>query len=95
MNNFILLVEDSLKINFKQLINENYELAFQYLREEDDFFRAFGPDRLLTTGFMKRYNIYLSSFTQFSFLTTSEEFLDYIEYLYYKVKNTILNYIND
>ena len=82
-------------LNHIQLINENYELAFQYLREEDDFFRAFGPDRLLTTGFIRRYNIYQSSFKQFSFLTTSEEFLDYIEYQYYKVKNTILNYIND
>lgn len=49
----------------------------------------------MTTGFIRRYNIYQSSFKQFSFLTTSEEFLDYIEYQYYKIKNTILNYIND
>ena len=95
INELQLLFNDTLKIHFKELINENYKLSFQYMNEENNFLNSFGIYRLLSSEFINRYYAYKSSFQEFAFLSSSEELLELIEQFFFQVKNFILEYITN
>ena len=95
LNDFVLIVENNMKINYIQLINENYELAFQYLNEENNFISSIGGDIYLGSEFINRYQIFLKKFKEFMALSFSDGFISTLEKYFYKIKNDILNYINE
>ena len=94
LNNFVLIVENSMKILYIQLIDENYNLVTQYLNEENNFVSHIGGNVFLGSEFINRYNNYLKDSKEFMSLSFSDKFMGILEGYFYKIKIDILNYIN-
>ena len=95
LNDFVLIVENNMKINYIKLIDENYELVTQYLNEENNFVSYIGGNVFLGSEFINRYNNYLKDSKEFMSLSFSDKFIGILEDYFYKIKNDILNYINN
>ena len=95
MNDFISIVENNMKINYIQLIDENYNLITQYLNEENDFISRIGGNVYLGQGFVDRYYKFVKESKEFMSLSYSDEFISDLENFFYKIKNDILNHINN
>ena len=74
LNNFVLIVENSMKILYIQLIDENYNLVTQYLNEENNFVSHIGGNVFLGSEFINRYNNYLKDSKEFMSLSFSDIF---------------------
>ena len=95
LNEFISEIEKLLIIDFKQLIDKNYEIAYEYLNEEKDILYSMGGDVYLGSTFVNKYYEFVKVFSQFMSLSFSEEFFNLIETNFYKVKNYLLNYTSN
>ena len=95
LNEFISEIEKLLIIDFKQLIDKNYEIAYEYLNEEKDILYSMGGDVYLGSTFVNKYYELVKVFSQFMSLSFSEEFFNLIETNFYKVKNYLLNYTSN
>ena len=95
LNEFISEIEKLLIIDFKQLIDKNYEIAYEYLNEEKDILYSKGGDVYLGSTFVNKYYEFVKVFSQFMSLSFSEEFFNLIETNFYKVKNYLLNYTSN
>ena len=95
LNEFISKIENLLITDFKQLIDVNYGLAYQYLNEENDIINSIGGDVYLGSTFVNRYYEFVQVFTELMFFSFPEELYNLIEINFYKVKNDIINYINN
>ena len=93
LNEFKILVNRTIYEHYKQLIDNNYNLAYTYVREEISICRGSGK-RHMTSAFIQLYNRYISYFQEFLYLMCSDDFLDLIEIYFYKIRDTILNYVD-
>ena len=95
LKEFYLLLNRTIKIHFKEMIDYNFKLAIQVFDEEYAYFKEYSSEsrRFLTSQFIERYHKYKSKFEQYLLLTFSEDFLNLLEKYFYKLKNDILNYI--
>ena len=95
LDEFYLLLNRTIKIHLKQMIDYNFNLAIQVFNEENDYFNIYRRKsrRFLTSEFIERYYKYKSKFEEYLFLTFSEDFLNLLEKYFYKLKNDIINYI--
>ena len=95
LNEFYLLVNKTIKIHFKEIIDYNFALVNEVFDEENKFFTKYQHKkrRLITTGFIKRYEEYKSKFENYLYLTFSDEFFSIIEKYFYKIRDDILNHI--
>ena len=91
---FKLIIKEALDIQYINIIKENYDLAFEYLNEVKSLFNKAPSYRILGNVFINNYYDYKSKFQVFSLLSSSSEFMDYIENNFYNVSNFVLNYIN-
>ena len=90
------IIEEILKINYISIIDSNYELAYQYLLREHRFYSYITKgDTYIGSGFVERYHKLMNDFKDFMVLSYSDEFYNKIENYFYKIKNDILNYINN
>ena len=96
LNDFILIIENNLKINFIKLIDENYELITQYLNDENKLIDKFGQrDTYLSNKFIQKYQNFLGESLNYMVLPNQVEFMSDLENYFYKVKNDIYTYINN
>ena len=93
LNDIISIVEINMKINYINLIDENYELATKYLEEENYLISTVPGTRYMCSEFISRYQKYLQKFNEFMSLSFSDEFMETLEGYFYRIKNDILNYI--
>ena len=95
LDDFRSILKDSLEVHYIQIINNNYDLAFEYLNEVFNYFRNARQYRLLGNVFINSYHNYKAIFEQMSYFTASEEFLNFISDNYYNISNYISNYIKE
>ena len=97
LNKFYLLVNKTIKVHFKEIIDYNFALVNKVFDEENKFFTQYQHKkrRLITTGFLKRYEKYKSKFENYLYLTLSDTFLNIIEKYFYKLRNDILNHVKN
>ena len=94
IDEFRSIVKEALETHFIKIIDDNYNLAYQYMEEVLKYFKKASSYRILGTFFINSYTNYKSTFTETSYLTSSDEFLDYIENNFYNVSKYIINYVN-
>ena len=95
-NDFISIVENNMKVNYIDLINENYDLMTQYLNDENKLIDRIGTSEVyIGSEFIKRYNNFLANSKEFMSLSFSEELMNDLENYFYKIKNDIYNYIDN
>ena len=77
LKEFYLLLNRTIKVHFKEMIDFNSNLANQVFEEEDKYFDIYRHKsrRFLTSEFVERYYKYKSKFEEYLILTYSEEFL--------------------
>ena len=97
LNEFYLLVNRTIKIHFKEMIDYNYNLSNQVFNETNKYFDIYRwkSRRFLCSGFINRFYEYQSKFEQYLGLTYSEDFLNLLEKYFYKLRDDILNYIKN
>jgi hypothetical protein len=97
LNQFYLLVNNTINIHYKGMIYYNFYLVFQVFDEENEFFNdySYKKRRVLTSGFDKRYEQYIAKFEEYLYMTFSYNFLNFIEKYFYKLRDDILNHIKD
>ena len=93
-NDFKLIIQEALEIEYIKIIQDNYNLAFDYFNEVESLFINAPSYRILGTVFINAYTNYKSKFQVFSLMPTTAEFLDYVEDNFYNVSNYVLNFIN-
>jgi len=95
LNEFYLLLNRTINVHFKKMIDNNFGLANQVFDEENKYFDKYGDEdrRFLTSEFVERYYKYKSKFEEYLYLTFSDDFLNILEKYFYKLKNDILNHI--
>ena len=59
------------------------------------YFKKASSYKLLGTYFVNTYTKYKATFTEISYLTSSDEFLDYIQDNFYNVSKYIINYVEE
>ena len=91
---FRSIVNESLLVHFAKIISDNYDLAFDYFNEIHSLFKKAPSYRLLGSVFIDKYSEYKGIFQEVAYLTSSDEFLYFIEDNYFNVTNYVLNYIN-
>ena len=91
---FKKIINDTILIDYKKLIDNNYQLANQFLNEEIGLTR-FGRKKYICSGFIERYASYKAKFEEFMCLSFSDDFLDIIEQYFYQIRDEILNYVNN
>ena len=95
MNEFRSIIKEALTIHYINIINKNYDLAFEYMEEVLEKFKKAPSYRIIGTSFINFYTEYKAIFQEMAYFTSSEEFLKYIEDNYYNVSNYVFNYINE
>ena len=97
LKEFYLLLNRTIKVHFKEMIDYNFELANQVFREEDEYFDEYSwkRRRFLTSDFVERYYQYKAKFEEYFYLISSEDFLNILEKYFYKIKNDILDFIKN
>ena len=95
IDEFRSIVKEALQVQFIKLTDENYDLSFQYMEEVLNKFKGASSYKLLGNIFIDIYTKYKAEFTEISYLTSTDEFLNFIEEKFYNVSNYILNYINE
>jgi len=93
LNEFKTLINKTIYEHYKKLIDDNYNLALTYVKEEVLLCSAPGK-RHMTSAFLSIYYSYISYFQEFLYLMCSDDFLDLIERYFYKIRDTILNYVD-
>ena len=85
LHEFYLLLNRTIEIHLKQMIDYNFGLANQVFEEENNYFNIYRHKsrRFLTSDFIERYYQYKSKFEQYLLLTFSEEFLNLLEKYFY------------
>ena len=94
LNDFKKLINDTILIDYKKLIDNNYQLAIQVLDEEKSL-TSYGQKKYICSGFIERYYLYKSYFQEFMYLSFSDDFLDLVELYFFQIKDDILNYVNN
>ena len=96
LNEFMILINDTININLKELIKYNYDLGFQYLKEEKAFFNEFRykSRKIITSGFIKKYSKFIESFKEILSLIYSD-LTDIFEKNFYNLKEKILNHVKN
>ena len=81
----------------KNNIKYNYNLGISYVTEGLHFMESkrHVKHRYVSSGFINRVNRFYQVFDNYLALTQSEEFLSLIENYFFKIRDDILNYIND
>ena len=97
LNEFYLLLNRTIKVHFKTMIDYNFGLANQVFNEENKYFTKYfsRSRRFITSGFYERYHKYKAKFEQYLYLTYSEDFLNLLDKYFYKLRNDILNHVKD
>jgi len=95
INEFKSIVKEALQIHYIQIINNNYDLLYEYFEEIQAHFIKAPSQKLLGTVFINSYTNCKAIFQEMSFLTSSDEFLNYIEENFFDVSNYVLNYVNE
>ena len=95
LNEFRTIIKDTLQNHYMQLINNNYALAFQYMEDVYNHFSKAKKYRILGKVFINTYTKYKSTFQEMAYLTSSDEFLDFITDNFYNVSNYVINYVNE
>jgi len=97
LNEFYLMVNRTIKIHFKEMIDYNFDLANQVFDEEDHYFDKYRSEsrRFLCKGFIRRFYEFEAKFEQYLGLTYSEDFLNLLEKYFYKLRNYILTYVKN
>ena len=93
-NEFKLIIKEALEVHYIQLLRENFDLAFQYFNEVQSLINKAPSNRILGSVFINNYANYKSTFQEFAYLPSSNEFLKFIEENFYNVSNYVLDYIN-
>ena len=91
LNEFKTLVNKTIYEHYKNLIDDNYNLALTYVQEEA---ALCGGKVHLGSTFLNMYYTYISYFQEFLYLMCSDDFLALIENYFYKIRDTILNYVD-
>jgi hypothetical protein len=96
LNEFMILINDTINIHLKELIKSNYDLGFQYLNEEKKFFSKYKNKkrRIITSGFIKKYSKFIASFKEILSLIYSD-LTDIFEKNFYNLKEEILNHVKN
>ena len=94
---FYLLVNETIKVHFKEIIDYNFNLIWKVFYEENQLFDiySFRRRKLITSGFIQRKESYKSKFETFLYMTYSDQFLDLLEKYFYKLRDSILNHIKN
>ena len=81
LNEFYLLLNKTIKIHLKEMIDYNFGLANQVFNEENDYFNKYRSKsrRFLTSEFIERYYEYKAKFEEYLMLTYSEDFLNLLD----------------
>ena len=97
LNEFYLLLNRTINIHFKSIMNYNYNLLNQVLYEEDLLFSQYikKKRRMFCSGFVKRFEEYKAKFENYLILTYSEEFLNLLQKYFFKIRDDLLNYVNN
>ena len=93
LNEFKILVNKTIYEHYRKLVDNNYNLAYTVVREEISLCSRAGK-RHMSSTFIDLYHKFISSFQEFLYLMCSDDFLDLIEINFYKIRDTILNYVN-
>ena len=93
LNEFKTLISKTINEHYKKLIDNNYNLANVFVNEEIVHCSSRGK-RYMAQGFVTLYFKYIQYFKEFLYLMCSDQFLDLIEIYFYKIRDTILNYID-
>ena len=94
LNEYEIIVKKIMKKNYINLIDENYELAFEYLDQENNLMNSLGGNLYIGSGFIDRYQKLYKTFKEFMSLSFSDEFIELLEGYFYQIKNDILNYVD-
>ena len=97
LNEFYLLVNRTIKIHFKKMIDYNFNLSNEVFDEENHYFNKYRGEsrRMLCKGFIKRFYEYETKFEIYLSLTYSEDFLNLLEKYFYKLRDDILFYVRN
>ena len=95
IDKFLSIIKEELQVHFIKMIDENYALANQYMEEVLKYFKTASSYKLLGTYFINTYTKYKTTFTEISYLTSSDEFLDFIQDNFYNVSKYIINYVEE
>ena len=97
LNEFYLMVQRTIKIHFKEMIDYNFDLLKEIFDEEDDYFDKYKSKhkRFLCKEFVNRYYEFQAEFEKYLGLTYSDKFLNLLEKYFYNLRNDILSYIKN
>ena len=88
------IINKTILVHYKSIIDYNYNLALEYVNDEIGYGNSYSGKRYVCSGFVTRYYNYISNFQEFLYLMCSEEFLDLLDFYYFKIRDDILNYID-
>ena len=94
LNEYKSIIKKTINDHYKPIIDYNYNLALEYVNDEIKFGNDYSGERYVCSGFVSRYYNYISNFQKFLYLMCSENFLDLVDFYYFKVRDDILNYID-
>ena len=96
LNEFNLLIKTTISSHLKNLMINNFDLCFTYLKEAIQLNRITTySTTYICSGLIKKKEMFKQKYNQFFFIISSEKFLNIIEKYYYELKNDILNYVQD
>ena len=81
----------------KRIIKYNYNLGFEYLNDEQNYFYyyRFKRRRMITAGFLNKYYRFIEIFKKFLALTISSDLIEIFETNYYNLSEKIINYVKN
>ncbi len=97
LNEFINLIQDTINSEIKRIIKYNYDLGFEYLNDEQNYFHyyRFKERRMITVDFINKYYRFIEKFKKFLALTYSSDLIEIFETNFYNLREKIINYVNN
>jgi len=97
LNDFYKLINDTVKIHLKQAIKYNYDLGFEYLNDELNYFNIYRHKRreIITTEFISKFYRFVENNKNFLSLTYSSDLIEIFEENFYNLRDEILKYVKD
>jgi hypothetical protein len=97
LNDFFKLINDTVKIHLKQIIKYNYDLGFEYLNDELNYFNIYRHKRreIITTEFISKFYRFVENNKNFLSLTYSSDLIEIFEENFYNLRDEILKYVKD
>ena len=97
LNDFFKLINDTVKIHLKQTIKYNYDLGFEYLNDELNYFKKYKHKKreIITSEFISKFYRFVENNKNFLSLTYTSDLIEIFEENFFNLRDEVLKYVKD